>query len=366
MPTELLTNSRMTAFKECRRKAFFAYEQGIRPTDDARALRMGSAGHAGAETLGRGGDINAACLAVNEHYRNRPPFIDEWEWEIERETILRLICAYEWRWRDHKLEYLAVELPFSLPLLNPQSGKSTPNFNLGGKIDGIVRMEDGRLAVKESKFLGEDIGPDAALWRRMKMDQQVSLYIIAARRLGFECDTVLYDVIRKPSIKPEGIPVRDELRVKIVLDAAGNRVRNKDQKTWRQTGDKELGYVLQTRQMTAEEWGDKLTDDICKRHDFYFSRVEIPRLSSDLEEFEYELWDMQLAVRDAQRNDRWYRTVNKNTCPYCPYFNFCASGFDSGGPLPESFERVYDVHPELGRSNDVVSNSPTACEAASA
>lgn len=366
MPTELLTHSRMDAFKQCRKRHFYAYQAGIRPTDDARALRMGSAGHAGAETLGKGGDINAACLAVNLHYENRPHYIDEWDWEIERETLLRLICAYEWRWHGHNLEYLAVEQSFELPLLNPQSGKPTPSFNLGGKIDGIVKMDDGRIAVKETKFLSEDIGGDAALWRRMKMDQQVSLYILAARRLGFDCDTVLYDVIRKPSIKPEAVPVRDKLGVKIVLDAAGNRVTTAQGK-FRQTADKELGYVLQTRRMTAEEWGDKLTEDIAKRPDFYFTRQEIPRLSHDLSEFEYEVWDVQLAVRDAQRNDRHYRTVNKNTCPYCPYFNFCATGFDLDAPLPEGFERVYDVHPELlMETNNVVSNSSAPCQTTTA
>lgn len=352
MSTELLTHSRMSAFKECRKRHFFAYEKGIRPIDDARALRMGSAGHAGAETLGRGGDVDSACQAVNAYYERRPQYIEERDWEVERETVLRLICAYDWKWSGHKLEYLAVEQSFELPLLNPQSGKPTPLFNLGGKIDGIVKMEDGRLAVKESKFLGEDIGQDAPLWKRMKMDQQVTLYILAARRLGFDCDTVLYDVIRKPSIKPERVPVRDGLGVKIVLDANGRRVQTAQGK-YRQTGDKELGYVLQERQQTVDEWGEKLTNDIVSRPDFYFARMEIPRLQHDLDAFEYELWDIQLAIRDAQRNDRHYRTVTKNTCPWCPYFAFCSSGIESDAALPEGFERVYDVHPELGRMNDV-------------
>ena len=42
------------------------------------------------------------------------------------------------------------------------------------------------------------------------------------------------------------------------------------------------------------------------------NRVEIPRLDQDVKECLTELWDVQLAIRDAQKNNAWYRTVNKN------------------------------------------------------
>jgi hypothetical protein len=359
MSQQLLTNSRREAFQVCRKKHYYAYELGVRPIDDAKALRMGTAGHAGVETLGRGGSLAEACDAVRSHYNDMPTYYDQYEWDVELETVLRLVCAYDWRWGQHKLIYHSVEQVFQLPLLNPQSGKRTSSFDLGGKIDGIVEMEDGRLAVKESKFLGEDIGPDAPLWRRMKMDQQVSLYVIAARRLGYDIDTVLYDVVRKPSIRPEQVPVLDALGCRIVLDEHGNRVTTQ-RGQFRQTGDKEKGYVLQQRQQTATEWGDKLTADIGERPEFYFARVEIPRLENELLEHEYELWDVQQTIRDAQRNDRWYRTVNRNTCPYCSYFAFCSSGINPDAGLPDGFEKVYDQHPELQRENlDVISITPS-------
>lgn len=372
MTTQLLTNSRREAFQVCRRKHWYSYELGVRKVDDAKALRMGTAGHLGVEILCRTGDLGTACEAVDKSYATLPEGYDALDWAYERETILRLICAYEWRWEAHKLTYLAVEREFELPLLNPQSGKPTPSFNLGGKMDGVVQLEDGRQAVKETKFLGEEIGADAPLWMRMKMDGQVSLYMIAARRLGFAVDTVLYDVVRKPTIRPEQIPIRDELGVKIVLDANGDRVRLKDGKKFRQTGDESLGYVLQVRPMTPDEWGEKLTADITARPEFYFCRNEIPRLNHELEMFEYELWDLQQTLRDAQRNDRWYRTVSKNTCPYCPYFGICSSGVDVSGALPEGFVRVYDTHPELQRENVNVSSvnatapDPQAIEPAAA
>lgn len=355
---ELLTHSRQASFKECRRKHQLAYEIGLRSTNDSKALRQGSAFHAGVEALGNGKPLADAVEAARSHYLHCPLMFDFYLWEIERETVERLVCAYEWRWATMPLKYLAVELPFHLPLVNPETGKPTPSFDLAGKIDAIVELEDGRLAVKETKLLGDDIGPDSDLWRRMRIDHQISLYIHAARRLGYPCDTVLYDVARKPGIKPEAVPVLDGAGAKIVLDAYGNRVKTKTG-VWRQTGSKEDGYILQARPQTPAEWGEKLTADICERPDYYFQRQEVPRLDSDLEEYQQELWEIQRTIREAQKSGHHFRTVSKN-CVFCPYFDsVCHRSVDPNGYPPEGFEFVKDRNPELlGESND--SNSTTA------
>jgi hypothetical protein len=231
--------------------------------------------------------------------------------------------------------------------LNPKTKAAAKVFRLAGKIDGIVRLEDGRLAVKESKLLGDDIGPDADLWRRLRIDHQISMYVTAARRLGYHCEAVLYDVTRKPTIKPGQVPILDALGAKVVINQFGDRVKT-DRGEWRQTGDKERGYVLQARRMTPEEWGEKLNEDIGQRPEFYFARVEVPRLDQDLDEYQSELWEIQQTIRDAQRTGRWFRTVNKDTCSWCSVFGLCTEGWKPGDPLPEGFERVENVHPELG------------------
>lgn len=344
---ELITHSRLDTFKTCRKKHWFSYEQKIRRVDDAKALRMGSAHHEAIELLATGNSIEAACEAIYKRYQYCPANTEEMEWRYEEETLVRLACGYAWRWQNDELRYHAVEQSFRLRLNNPETGKPTPSFDLGGKIDGIVELNDGRLAVKESKLYGEDIGTDSHVWKRMKLDHQVTLYVLAARRLGYEVDTVLYDVTRKPTIKPTDVPILDGDGLKVVVDAAGDRVKNSSKDTWRQTADKEKGYAIVSRPMSTTEWGEKLANDIAERPDFYFSRVEIPRLQQDLDQFEVELWDMQQMLRDAQLKERWYRTVNKNTCQFCDAFDLCCQNWQPGESLPEWFQILGTQNPEL-------------------
>jgi hypothetical protein len=345
----LITHSRQDAFKTCRRKHYYQYELGLRRIDDARALRMGSAFHAGIADLGSGRGLEVACESVRAVYARMPEAFEPYEWAIECETILRMVCAYDWRWSGSPLTYIATETAFFLPLKNPATGAPTPVFDLAGKIDGIVRLEDGRFAVKESKTVSEDLGANSAYWRRLRMDHQISLYIHAAREMGYVVDTVLYDVMRKPSIAPTPVPITDGNGIKIVLDSAGNRVKNKNG-SWRQTASTEDGYTIQSRPMTTDEWGQKLTDDICARPEFYFARVEIPRLDQDIEEYRQELWEIQQAIREAERTGRHFRTVGRNTCQFCEHFDHCSTNqrIDPAAP-PPGFQIVTDLHPELER-----------------
>lgn len=344
---QLITFSRMSTNSICRRKHKFAYEDRIRKQTDAKALRIGSAGHEATDILAKTSDLEKAVEAIRHKYQYSPEGYDEYDWRIEEETIVRLVCGYHWMWGESAITYSASEHPFQFPLVNPDTGARSTNFDFAGVIDGIVSLEDSRLAVLERKFLGEDHGTDSDLQRRLRIDHQISLYVYAAREDGHPVETVLYDVIRKPSIKPTAVPVLDSRGLKIVLDLHGDRVMTNARKP-RQTGNKDKGWTLQTRLMTVAEWGEKLNADIAERPNWYFNRIEVPRLDDEIDEACHELWQVQKTLREAQRTGRWFRTVNRNTCNFCSYFELCSTKFNPEiSPLPEGFEYVDDIHPEL-------------------
>lgn len=355
-----LTHSRMQAFKTCPKKHYYSYELGIRPIETAKPLRLGSAVHLGLDLRKQGKSGAEAVLAAMKPYDNRPAWADDdekaHEWEVERETVGCLLSGYFWRWEIPDLapelsiaEVVASEFAFDLPIKNPDTRSASRLFRLAGKIDGIVRLGDGRLAILEHKTVSEDIDPVADYWVRLRMDQQISLYMLAARAMGHNVQTVLYDCIRKPTIRPERVPLLDENGVKIVVDTAtGERVRSKDGKKWRESGDAAQGFTLQSRIQTPQEFAEKLMADITERPDWYFARQEIPRLASDLDEFSAELWQIQQNIRLAQIDGRNYR--NTGACKFnnskCAYFNVCHPTIDPT-QIPSGFVRVTNVHPEL-------------------
>lgn len=343
---QVLTHSRMQAFRSCRKKHYWMYETGLRRETDAKALRMGSAGHDALDALKNGAELAIALEKVRDAYAYLPDGYDQADWDVERETVECLVTGYEWRW-GKRLEVVASEQEFLLPLVNPDTEAKSQTWDLAGKIDGIVRLEDGRLAVLEHKFISDDLALDSEYWRRLAIDPQISIYVWAARQLGHDVQTVMYDVVRKPTIRPEQVPVVDEDGFKVVLDGNGERVLTKQGKP-RQTSDKELGYVLQSRTQTADEWGQKLLGDISNRPEWYYARVEIARLDNDIYEMLAETWDLQKTIRDAQLRGAWYKTVSRDTCTFCPYFGLCTIKFDiDTDSLPEGFVKSDVIHPEL-------------------
>ena len=341
----ILTHSAMSTARQCLRKYWYRYEAGLRRTRDAQPLRIGSAMHLGLELFGKGVDVGEAVAQVAEGYASIPDWAILEDWYVERETVEALLVGYAWRWANEPLDLLEVEGEWAMPLVNPETSQPSRTWTLAGKRDGICRMHDGRLAVREAKTTGEDIGPDSDYWLRLRGDQQISLYMLAARNDGHDVQTVLYDVIRKPSIRPRQIPQLDSDGHKQVVDADGERVYLSSGKPRQSAGE---GMTLLARRETPEEYGARLLTDIEERPGYYYQRREVPRLEADLEECRYEVWQQGRLLADCRRHGRWFRSVNGLTCPFCEYAEVCLNSIavDPANP-PEGFEVAEDVHPEL-------------------
>jgi len=228
-----------------------------------------------------------------------------------------------------------------------------------------VQLPDGRLAVLEHKTTGDSLDPTGDYWRRLRIDHQITLYLMAARALGYEVETVLYDVTRKPGIAPKQVPVLDEQGRKIVLDADGNRVFKRDGQPY-QSGNATKGWRVQTRTETPDEFAARYRRDMGERPDWYFARREIARTSAEIAEFEYELWQTQQLIRGCQRHGRWFRNTHACLHPYrCPYRDICFGDVDLERGDPDGFVRVSYVHPELLEgANDERNDDETATGAA--
>lgn len=206
----------------------------------------------------------------------------------------------------------------------------------------------------ETKTTSEDIGPGSTFWKRTTLDPQLSLYIPAIRAMGYDPHGCIYDALRKPAQSPGTVPVLDDDRLKIVVDAAGQRVRTKDGKKWRQTGDTEAGYVLQTRPETPEEYGQRCLEAIAENPDRYYARGVVVRLEADEREAAADNWNTAGQMREAKRLNIYPR--NPDSCiswsRECDYLNVCAGMAAIDDPVLFQHEAA---HVELDNLSDDLS-----------
>ena len=256
-------------------------------------------------------------------------------------------------------DVLEVESEFTFPLLNPETEHPSKTFVEAGKIDGILKdRRSGILKVLEHKTTADSVDADSNYWPRLAMDSQISKYILSLQSRGIDASTVLYDVIRKPAQRPKGIPLLDDDGVKIVLDNSGTRVRTKDGKKFRESGDAEQGFVLQTRTETPEEFHQRVLAELQSDIGGYCVQKEIPRSDSDLLEYMRDAWAQSQQILYFRRVNLWPR--NPSACTAfgtCEFFDLCAGRASVDGIR---FDRKPKRHAELSieeTGKDLLTNS---------
>ena len=310
---QILTHSRMACNRACPRRHYLRYELGLRSISDCLPRRIGSAFHKMIEAESKGENVADVLSALEDH-----PY-----------DVALVVAMYEGhrrRWAGLELKTVAVEQEFMMDVVNPDTGAATPIWKQAGKMDRIVQLADGRLALMEYKTTSRDFSPGADYWVRLHMDQQLSIYVIAARNAGYDINTVLYDVTRRPALRPlKATP--EESRKYTKAGALYSNQRDVDE--------------------TPEEYAARVTAAIEANPDYYFARIEIARLDADLEDCKAEIWTQQQVIRASQRSGRWYKNPDACFEPFpCDYLSCCANR-DLETQTPDGFERLENPHVEL-------------------
>ena len=300
-----LTNSARNKFAACHRAYQLFYVQGKRPVIPSDALGFGTAMHSllegvwgGSSSMAKGAGDGGPSFNTGDPYSDM--------------TLKALYEGYLDRWErddDERFEKVAAEVYFEAPLMNPETGGISKTWVLAGKIDAIAREKSsGKLYIIEHKTTSQDIGPGSDYWRRLAIDGQVSGYYVGAQANGYDVENSLYDVIRKPTIKPYKATPEDK------------RKYNKDGS---------LSKTCRELDETPEEWYHRLELDIIQRPDYYYARVEVARSADDLTDYLFDMWAVGREIADAQRLGRFSRNPqNCQSYGKCEFFDVCSGCAD--------------------------------------
>jgi hypothetical protein len=347
----ILTASRMVSLITCPRKHFWQYEIGLRKDTTDTALRFGSAWARAMESWRKGHKYKKAlAIAI-------PEGIDLNQYDCA--TIAALLAAYyDYYGVATKAEKLAPEYEFGPVELGGDTG-----MVLRGKIDSLaIVTATGRGLIYEDKTTSDSVDIDSDYWLRLRFNMQILNYVVEARRLGVRVDAVIYNVVRKPGIKPKQVEDLDEDGNKIVVDASGERQRKKTGEPY-QSANKEKGWVVKTHEETPDEYCNRLYEDVGSRPEFYFCRKEVPIIDEELAQFERQRLELAGIInyirsqeclvpsKDSdimQRDpDAWPRNVSSDTCNFCPYRSFCLQNLNINPAYPPQGFSLQEINPEL-------------------
>lgn len=370
----ILTASRMEKLLKCPRAHFWSYEIGLRKeVTTAPALRFGSAWAKAMEARWHKESYEDA-LAFSI-----PEGVDLDEYQAA--TLSALLAAYyDIYGKTERAAKIHPEVQFESFI-----EVAGVTFKVSGKIDGLGSAKDRTSMLVESKTTGDSISPDSDYWLRLRFNIQVLNYVSESRKIGWDVRKAFYDVTRKPAIKPKQVTVVRDGK-KVVLDSKGKRVKLKNGE-WRESGDTKLGYVVQTKIETPEQFCDRLYKDAKSRPDFYFKRHEIPIVEQEVEDFEREREELAalivhyrsredysrhglikqeipsgVALRDPQA---WPRRVSTDTCDFCEFKNFCLQNLSVNLNEPPAGFQVMPFNPELEKYAETeITNETTDTAAA--
>jgi hypothetical protein len=268
--------------------------------------------------------LEAAIAAI-------PPQRDQ----VRYHTIRALIQGYHERWAtNHPWTTQTVEEVFELPVFNPNTGRKSRRFNHAGKFDAIAVGPSGTVLV-EHKTCSESIEPNSSYWKRLRIDTQISGYMLAAWQGRQQLDTCLYDVIRKPSIEPKKLTAGTVLSVGTNSEYLGHPISAESYQ--RICMDEE-------KRETPEMYGIRLMLDCRERPEWYFQRRLIHRSKEEIFTYATELWQQAQEIADATKRQH-FRRNDKACFAYhreCEYLDLCA-----GSGNAEKFQHT-EHHVELG------------------
>ena len=354
-----ITTSMMRCKNTCARMCRYAYRDGLRPNEKPHYFRTGDAHHLGMELNGLGVDIPTIIETICDYYEDeirKRPASDALDLKYEQARVVIAIACYirYWKHDEDNFEIVNTELPFELPIINPETGRSSPTHTMAGKIDKVIRIFGHYgvgMAIMEHKTTICDIDINSPYIRKLRIDTQITNYVIAANELlEGPCAGVLYDITRKPPQKPKTVLERDKDGHVKIYDESGERVwTDRDGGRWITGSNHAKGWRSRKRQETPSEYGERIRIAIQENPAKYFQRYFIARIEDDIVEARQDMWQTKDALASADKMNAWPR--NDLAClahGQCAYFDICTEGgWEPGNAVPDGFHITDDIHQEL-------------------
>lgn len=324
----LLTYSAGSAFNTCPRLYELLYVRGIRPIKVARPLVFGTLIHKLVEAYWRARQAGAKDLVEIVLAKHAELTAEFDPFEAARARVM--IVTYALVWGTTECEVLAIEVKFETDLIHPQTREVSSVFRRAGRIDLVLRI-DGKIQAVEHKSANADVGEGSEYRLKLLKDQQLSMYWAGCISIGFRPDGVIYDILKKFTMKPQLATPPEKRRTVIDKTTKLPRLKAKQREV----------------NETPIEYEKRLAEIVAKDPSAYIVRVPVVRLLNERLAFALDIWNQGQDMGSAlERNS--FRPVYEHCMKYhspCAFYDHC----NGGAPLdnPMRYTKTNVLHPEL-------------------
>ena len=387
------------AKNKCDYLCYLKYYLGLRTIHDTDPQRYGNRWHISQEILGRSPGVCVDCAQkavnnpecpfcggtgfipedrmalvvdyLNKYYAEVPSNKDRTEWLVERAKVMYGMSAYQWYYSESEYEILATELKFDLPVKNPTTGRTLPNCKIVGKIDKLVRNQNGIPMIMEHKTTSSSLDSDSTFWGNLRLNTQISMYVYAAQQLQLEgllegygikatdplIQDCVFDGLHKPGIAPKKLSQKDSKAFVETGDYFGKKFEVTGVEGFQMIYGKQDIYVDKeeadvesgakegtfTIRETPEMYGMRLMTDMSERPEFYFGRREVSRTKKDIENFQKKIYSIYQGYKFMCRTETWSMDEDQCEATYiCEYTGLCYNGIDPTVGDISGFKRIFE------------------------
>ena len=340
--TTTLSIGAITSFLSCRRKFWFRYIEHLEPLQRARPLGMGSAVHKGIELLLDGKPPDEVEKGVLDAYSDEDLATDQYA-PFDRLTAVEILRAF-----TQNVDYRRWDVKGTEQYFNISLGHGDRVHSLW---DGVIAF-GGKLFILENKIVADN-GPDYQ--HRLLWDTQAGYYLLAAKEEGLEekygmpVAGILYNLVRKPSIKPyKATPVEqrkytqpkfakhEPCKGKGCGDCGKNNCNNPPD-----TPDGKMLVEPPRLYANMNERDERPVEFAARVADWYRAQMDnirngiappdsspfvqhfVYRNAAQLEAIRVKFLQLCSDLRKAKREGAWYENPNACSIMPCPFASIC-------------------------------------------
>ena len=292
-----ISNNSTSIYKSCPMKYYWRYLEGLVPFRRSSALSLGSIVHSAFDMYYSGFSADEVTAYIektaDEQIASALPEM------TEDLVVMKYTALGMWQNCPKDLSVFEeikpeLELRIKLP--------GTRGIKVVLKIDGLVKI-DGKMWIRELKTTGLSF---SQFEKRCETAPQCSLYTYAVRKAGHDVHGVIYDFIKKPSLR--------------------RHVRE-----------------------SKDDFGKRISLSYKERPEFYYKRHYSYRSKEMLDLFETDIRQVAREIRTRCNKGKWYR--NPDACwnfnSACAYMPICFQKEPDKLTIDLFFQRK-PINPEKG------------------